>query len=228
MRHVVRGRKLKRTASHRRALLANMATSLFEHKKIVTTEAKAKELRPYAEHLITKAKHALQREKQGLLPEGQTVDIHNRRVVGKVIRRKDVLQELFDAIAPVVENRNGGYTRVVKLGFRRGDAGKKAMIELVDWAAPQDGTVSFKTKKKTAKPQAKPAAPKVAPVAEVTPAIEEVVETAQVEETIETVETAEVVETVEVVAEEPIAEAPAEETNKIVFDDTASEEENKA
>lgn len=151
MRHNVKGRKLQRTKSHRDSLLANLATSLFEHKKIHTTEAKAKELRPYAEALITKAKTALAKEKQHLLPEGQSVDIHNRRLVGRVIRNKAVLQELFDAIAPTVENRNGGYARITKTGTRRGDAGRTAVIELVDWSAPQDGTISTKTKKKVAK-----------------------------------------------------------------------------
>ncbi len=92
MRHQVRGRKLNRTASHRKALLKNLATSLFEHKHVKTTLAKAKELRPYAEQLITKAKKAMQNEKGGLLPEGQKVDIHNRRIVGRDIRNKAVLQ----------------------------------------------------------------------------------------------------------------------------------------
>lgn len=224
MRHVVRGRKLGRTASHRKALMANMATSLFEHKKIVTTEAKAKELRPYAEHLITKAKHALMREKQGLLPEGQTVDIHNRRVVGRVIKVKAVLQELFDAIAPVVESRNGGYTRVVKLGFRRGDAGQKAMIELVDWAAPQDGTVRMKSKRKakSTKPTAKPVVAATPVVVEpAVPAVETVIEDTPIVDT-------QMVETVEVVEDAPVVSA-SEEPAKIVFDDTAdSEQENKA
>lgn len=150
MRHQVRGRKLNRTKSHRDAMFNNMATSLFEHKKIHTTEAKAKELRPFAESLITKAKTALAREKQNLLPEGHTVDIHNRRLVGRVIRNKAVLQELFDGIAPAVEARNGGYTRIIKTGIRHGDAGRTAIIELVDWSAPQDGTVSLKRKKKKA------------------------------------------------------------------------------
>jgi|YNPMSStandDraft_1061717.scaffolds.fasta_scaffold00014_65 large subunit ribosomal protein L17 len=157
MRHLVKGRKLKRTASHRKALLANLATSLLEHKKVTTTEAKAKELRPYVERLITKARVALMRERQGLLPDGQKIDIHNRRMVARVIRKKAVLQELFDAIAPVVESRNGGYTRIVKLGTRRGDAARLAVIELVDWSAPQDGTVSTKSKKKGAKKAQKPA-----------------------------------------------------------------------
>jgi len=150
MRHLVSGRKFNRTKSHREAMFKNMATSLFEHKKLHTTEAKAKELRAYAETLITKAKHALAREKQNLLPAGQTVDIHNRRIVARAIRNKAVLQELFDAIAPAVESRNGGYTRVIKTGTRRGDAGRTAIIELVDWSAPQDGTVSNKPAKKKA------------------------------------------------------------------------------
>lgn len=154
MRHQKSGRKLKRTSSHKRALLRNLATALFEHKKIATTEAKAKELRPYAEKLITKAKTALKREKQGLLPEGQKIDIHNRRIVSGYLSSKAVLQELFDAIAPVVEERPGGYTRIVKTGIRRGDAGRTAIIELVDWSAPQDGAVSTKKKRKPAKGKA--------------------------------------------------------------------------
>lgn len=115
------GRKLKRTASHRKALLANLATSLFEHKRIVTTEAKAKELRRFAEPLITRARHAQANEKNNRLTAGQTKDIHNRRIVARVIRKKAVLEHLFETIAPLVEQRNGGYLRIVKLGQRRGD-----------------------------------------------------------------------------------------------------------
>ncbi len=152
MRHLKKGRKLNRTSSHRKALMRTLATSLFEHKRISTTEAKAKELRPYAEQLITKAKKALVREKQGLLPDGQTIDIHNRRLVYKNIKNKAVIQELFDTIAPLVEERSGGYTRIIKTGTRRGDGGKTAIIELVDWSAPKDGADSFKSKKR-AKPR---------------------------------------------------------------------------
>ncbi len=174
MRHGKRGVKLNRTSSHRKALMRSLATALFEHKRIATTEVKAKALRPYAERLITKAKHALAREKQGLLPEGNTVDVHNRRVVFKEIKNKAVLQELFDAIAPAVESRNGGYTRVIKTGQRRGDGARTAIIELVDWAAEQDGAVSIKPKKKS-KP--KKAAPVAAPVEEKAPVAEEIAET---------------------------------------------------
>lgn len=155
MRHAKKGRKLKRTASHRKALLRNLATSLFEHKKLSTTVSKAKELRPYAEQLITRAKHALVNEKLGKLPENQTVDIHNRRMVGRHIANKAVLQELFDTIAPMVEERQGGYCRIIKTGFRRGDAAQTAIIELVDWSAPQDGAVSKKSKKKATATKAK-------------------------------------------------------------------------
>lgn len=166
MRHLVKGRHLTRTSSHRKALLKNLATSLFEHKSIVTTEAKAKELRPYAEKMITKARVALQKEKTGSLPNGQTIDIHSRRIVARHIRNKAVLEELFDTIAPAVAERNGGYTRIVKLGFRRGDATRSAVIQLVDFGAPQDGAISSKkrkpvAKKKTAKAPKVADAPKV-------------------------------------------------------------------
>ncbi len=154
MRHLLRGRKLKRTSSHRHALLRNLAMELFEHKKIETTEAKAKELRPYAEKLISKAKNALKREKQNLLVEGQKIDIHNRRIVAKHIYRKAVIQELFDSIAPMVLEREGGYTRIVKTGFRRGDGADTAIIELVDWSAPKDGASKMRKRRKQ---QPKPA-----------------------------------------------------------------------
>lgn len=150
MRHLKKGKKLKRTSSHRKALLRNLAIALLEHKKIVTTVAKAKALRPFVEKIITRAKRAVLREKNGQLPEGQTVDVHSRRIVGRLIHNKAVLQELFDTIAPTVLDRPGGYTRIVKLGFRRGDAAEMAAIELVDWGAPQDGAVSLKSKKKAA------------------------------------------------------------------------------
>ncbi|MCK5740592.1 MAG: 50S ribosomal protein L17 [Chlorobi bacterium] len=219
MRHQKRGRKLNRTSSHRKALMRNMATSLFEHKKIETTEAKAKELRPYAEQLITRAKHALVNEKSGNLPEGHTIDIHNRRMVGRFVRTKAVLQELFDVIGPMVEERNGGYTRIIKSGFRRGDAGQRAIIELVDFAAPQDGASSMTgKKKKTKKVQTKPVVKEEVieevvetPVEEIAEAPVEKVAEAPVEEVVEA-PVEEVVEApVEEVAEAPAEEAPADE-----------------
>jgi len=205
MRHQYAGRKLKRTASHKRAMLANMATSLFEHKRVVTTVAKAKELRPFAEQLITRARNAHRSEKTGAI---SGVDVHNRRMVGRFIKNKAVLQELFDTIAPLVLERNGGYTRIIKLGQRRGDNAETAMIELVDWSNPQDGR-SSSTKRKVAKgpakpkPMAKPKPAAPAPVAEAVVAAAVVAEEAPVAE-----ETP-----VDVQAEAPVetpAEAPAE------------------
>jgi large subunit ribosomal protein L17 len=152
MRHNYSGRKLKRTASHRRALLANLATSLFEHKRLVTTVAKAKELRPFAEHLITRARNAYAAEKNSTITG---TDVHNRRMVGRFIRNKAVLQELFDTIAPLVLERSGGYTRITKIGLRRGDSSAGAVIELVDWSNPQDGRITSRTRRKpqTTKPR---------------------------------------------------------------------------
>ena len=106
MRHQAKGRQLSRTADHRRALLSNMATSLFLHGKVVTTEAKAKELRPYAEKLITLARRG---------------DLHARRLVSTKIRERDALSRLFTEIGPRFAARPGGYTRILKLGHRPGD-----------------------------------------------------------------------------------------------------------
>lgn len=217
MRHQVSGRKLKRTSSHRKALLHNLATALFEHKKVHTTEAKAKELRPFAEKLITKAVHALKNEQQHTLNEGHTIDIHNRRVVGKFIRNKAVLQELFDSIAPAVETRNGGYTRIIKTGVRRGDAARTAIIELIDFSAPQDGSFALTKKRKTK------AAPKAAPKA--TPAI--VAPVAKVDEVApEMVEEAVVAVEEAVAVEETVVEAAAEEVATVeeTIVETAAEE----
>lgn len=163
MRHRKKVKKLGRTASHRKALLSNLATALIEHKRIVTTEAKAKALRPFVEKLITKAKRGYVRERDNLLPEGQKVDLHARRFVARFLRRKAVVQELFESVAPVVVDRPGGYTRIVKLGRRRGDGARMALIELVDWSAPQDGQIYLRQQREE-------------------PAPAEVVETPQVQE----------------------------------------------
>ena len=117
MRHRKKGRKLNRTASHRRATLRNMASSLFRHGQIETTTAKAKELRPYAERLITLAKRG---------------DLHARRLAGTKIREREVLGLLFDEIGPRFKDRPGGYTRILKLGTRKGDAADMSLIQLVD------------------------------------------------------------------------------------------------
>jgi len=117
MRHRKKGRKLNRTASHRKAVLRNMATSLFRHERIETTTAKAKELRPFAERIITLAKKG---------------DLHSRRLAARKISDREVVGKLFDEIGPRFAERPGGYTRVLKLGTRRGDAAEMALIELVE------------------------------------------------------------------------------------------------
>jgi large subunit ribosomal protein L17 len=117
MRHRKKGRKLSRTASHRRATMRNMATNLFKHGRIETTTAKAKELRPYAERLITLAKRG---------------DLHARRLAARRIQDSEVLRHLFADIGPKYTERPGGYTRILKLGHRQGDAADMALIELVD------------------------------------------------------------------------------------------------
>lgn len=117
MRHGKKGRALGRTSEHKQALLRNMAVSLFRHGRIETTEAKAKELRPFAEKLITLAKRG---------------DLHSKRRAARHIQDRDVLVRLFDQIGPSVAERAGGYTRILKTGFRAGDGAEKALIELVD------------------------------------------------------------------------------------------------
>ena len=234
MRHLNKGRKLKRTSSHRKALLNNLATALFEHKKIITTEAKAKELRPFAEQLITRAKHAYQNENAKQLPDGQTIDIHNRRIVSRYIKRKAVLQELFDAIAPVIAERPGGYCRIIKVGNRRGDGGKSAIIELVDWSNPVDGASSIKKRKKQKVATSKHIeAPKVAPKVakeennkvEVIEDIEETVATQEVEN----ISTNEINDSIpiEIVADSPVEDF--EEEVKVISktEEKSADEQNK-
>ena len=118
MRHAKLGRKLGRKTANRKALMMNLASSLIEHKKIKTTDAKAKELRRFIEPLITFAKKG---------------DIHSRRQVLKKIPHKSVVRELFDKIGPQYSERNGGYTRIIKLGFRENDCAPISLIELVDF-----------------------------------------------------------------------------------------------
>ena len=116
MRHNKIGRKLGRKTAHRKALMSNLASALITHKRIKTTDAKAKELRMYIEPLVTYAKKG---------------DIHSRRQVLKKIRHKSIVRELFDNIGPTFSNRNGGYTRIIKLGFRDNDCAPISMIEFV-------------------------------------------------------------------------------------------------
>lgn len=130
MRHGKSGRKLKRTRSHRKATLSALSVSLIQHKKIKTTEAKAKETRWVVERLITRAKRAVLKESGA-----KTKDIHARREVFAFLRDRQAVQTLFNEIAQKVLTRPGGYTRVVKLGQRQGDGAHIALIELVDYNA---------------------------------------------------------------------------------------------
>ena len=181
-----KGPRLGGSSSHQKALLANLATSLFEHGRIKTTEPKARALRPYAEKLITHAK------------KGR---LHNRREVLKKIRDKDVVHSLFAEIGPFFADRNGGYTRIIKVEPRKGDNAPMAVIELV-----QEKTVTSEAERArrsgASKAAAKKAAPKPAAEAEEV-AAEAEPETAEAETT-ETVEA-------DATTPEPQAEAEAAE-----------------
>ncbi|MBO62646.1 MAG: 50S ribosomal protein L17 [Candidatus Marinimicrobia bacterium] len=122
MRHRKSGRKLGRKAGHRRAVMSNLASQLIEHKRIKTTEAKAKELRVFIEPLVTFARRG---------------DLHARRQVLRKIPHKDIVSILFNDIGPVYTDRDGGYTRIIKLGFRDNDRAPVSMIEFVDFASEQ-------------------------------------------------------------------------------------------
>ena len=123
MRHRRKGRKLGVNPSHRRALLSNLAENLILHKRIKTTESRAKELRRYIEPLVTKAKKG---------------DLTSIRMIARKIRHKNILGILLNDVAPVYKNRNGGYTRIVKLGFRDNDRASVALIEFVDMKGAMD------------------------------------------------------------------------------------------
>lgn len=156
MRHNKKFNHLGRTASHRGALLANMAISLIMHKRITTTVAKAKALKKYVEPLITRSK------------EDTT---NNRRVVFSYLQNKYAIKELFGVVAPKVGDRPGGYTRIIKLGFRQGDTADVAFIELVDFdeaMAKAPKAAAKKTRRRSSKKAAEAPAAEVAeaPVAE--------------------------------------------------------------
>lgn len=124
MRHGKSGRKLNRTSSHRKAMFANMAASLIEHEQIVTTLPKAKELRPIVEKLVTLGKRG---------------DLASRRRAISAIRDEALVRRLFDTVAPRYAERHGGYTRILKAGFRYGDSAPMAVIEFVDRDAEAKG-----------------------------------------------------------------------------------------
>jgi large subunit ribosomal protein L17 len=174
-----KGPRLGAGPAHQRLMLANLATSLFEHGSITTTEAKAKRLRPLAERLITFAKRG---------------DLHSRRQVMTVVRDKDVVHALFAEIGPFFSDRNGGYTRIIKVEARKGDNAPMAVIELV-----REKTVTSEADRARKAPKAA----KAAPLVEDAP-VEETVEDAKVEdEAIADAQTAE--------AAEEVAEADADD-----------------
>ena len=181
-----KGPRLGGSSSHQKALLANLATSLFEHGRIKTTEPKARALRPYAEKLITHAKKGT---------------LHNRREVMKKIRDKDVVHTLFAEIGPFYSDRNGGYTRIIKVEARKGDNAPMAVIELV-----REKTVTSEAER--ARRSASKAAKKAPVVAAEAP-----VEEAPAEETVDEVkaEDSAIEEAQEAEAAEEVAEAEAEE-----------------
>ena len=193
-----KGPRLGGGSSHQKALLANLATSLFEHGRIKTTEPKARALRPYAEKLITHAKKGT---------------LHNRREVLKKIRDKDVVHALFAEIGPFFADRNGGYTRIIKVEARKGDNAPMAVIELVrekTVTSEADRARRVKASKKSAAPVA--AAPAEEPKAEEPKAEEAEAEEAKAEEVEAEEPKAEEASTEEAPAEEAKAdEAPAEE-----------------
>ena len=148
-----KGARLGGSAAHQRLILANLASQLFEHGRIVTTEAKAKRLRPLAEKLITKAKRG---------------DIHSRRLVLTTVRDKGVVHTLFTEIAPTLADREGGYTRITKVGPRKGDNAPMALIELVTESVEESRKANAKSVAPAKKTAAKKTAAKSAPAAAAT------------------------------------------------------------
>lgn len=199
MRHGKKVNHLSRQTGHRKAMLANMACSLIEHKRIITTVAKAKALKQFVEPLITKSK------------EDTT---HNRRVCFAYLRSKYAVTDLFRDVAAKVGDRPGGYTRIIKMGNRLGDNADMAMIELVDFNELYNGGKKEEKKGRTRRPKKSAtttAAPTPAPaVEEVAPIVEEVIETpaAEVVEAPEVVEDSSVSEQAEQTPTDEVPEAP--------------------
>ena len=171
MRHGKKFNHLSRTADHRRAMLANMAISLIMHKRITTTLAKAKALKKYVEPLLTRAKDENNKTKE------QSTTQH--RVVFSYLQNKEALKELFNVVGPKIGDRPGGYTRIIKLGHRKGDGADVAFIELVDFnehmlKEPKSAAKKTRRSRKSAsKAEEAPVAEKETPKAEEAPAVEE-------------------------------------------------------
>ena len=206
MRHGKKVNHLSRQTGHRKSMLANMACSLIEHKRINTTVAKAKALKQFVEPLITKSKDDT---------------THNRRICFAYLRSKYAVTDLFRDVAAKVGERPGGYTRIIKMGNRLGDNADMAMIELVDFNELYNGGKKDEKKGRTRRPK-KTTAPAATPapvVEEAAPIVEDVVETPLAEETpVAKTETTEVVEETPAVTE--VEETPVDET-------PAADEESK-
>jgi large subunit ribosomal protein L17 len=207
-----KGPRLGGSPAHQRLIVANLATQLFEHRRITTTEAKARVLRPVAEKLITKAKRG---------------DLHNRREVLKTVRDKSVVHTLFTEIAPTFAERPGGYTRITKIGPRKGDNAPMAVIELVTEAyEPKPSKPAKKTAAKKAPAKKTAAKTEEAPAEETPVEVTDEATESSVEETAETVdETATEEAATEEPAVEDAAEVPADEA---AADEAPAEESDKA
>jgi large subunit ribosomal protein L17 len=190
-----KGPRLGGSSSHQKAMLANLATSLFEHGRIKTTETKARALRPYAEKLITHAKKGT---------------LHNRREVLKKIRDKDIVHVLFAEIGPFFSDRNGGYTRIIKVEARKGDNAPMAVIELV-----REKTVTSEANRARRASASKAAAP-----AKAAPAAEETVEETPAQETVEEVKAEDAA-----VEEAQTAEAAEAQTAEVAEEKADSDED---
>lgn len=226
MRHGDKVNNLGRTASHRKALLKNMSCSLIQHKRINTTLAKAKALRKHIEPILTKAK------------DNTT---HSRRVIFSYLQDKESIKELFATIAPKIADRPGGYLRIIRTGFRRGDGAETALIELVDFNETYTSTKSSGAgkKKRTRRgpskaattPTAKVENAEESAVEEVVMPVEEVTPEVEVEETptavVEEVAPEAVVEEVVETAEEPVVEAVAEATEETPAEETTEEKKEE-
>jgi large subunit ribosomal protein L17 len=241
MRHGKKGNHLGRKVGHRRALLANLAIALFTHKRINTTVAKAKALRVYAEPLITKAVKAAK-------TESAASATHQHRMVFSWLQNKEAVSELFGAIAQKVGDRPGGYLRIIKTGFRKGDGADMAMIELVDFneiynqKGGDDAAASKRTRRGGKKIQSTGTAPSVAApvVAVAAPVVVEeevvVVETREVEEApVAAFEAAPVVAAAaaavvveEIVTQEVVTETIVETVHETIIETVAGEDKELA
>ena len=205
MRHGKKVNHLSRKKGHRRSLLSNTACSLIEHKSINTTLAKAKALRVYVEPLLTKSK---------------TDSTHSRRTVFSYLQDKDVVAELFREVAPKIATRNGGYTRIIRTGYRLGDNAEMCMIELVDFNEVYTKEAATKTTRRSRRGGKK------------TSNAENLVEEAVVEEAVEAATEESVTEATEdpiaEVAEEPVVEAAEEPTAEVAEEPAAEVAEEPA